>query len=58
MDMSTMSTGMIVACGLFGLLVTTFLVVWTLAGIKYLRSPTEPKAIPNAQRSVTGARAA
>jgi hypothetical protein len=38
MDMSTMSTGMILACGLFGLLVAAFLVLGSAAAIKYLQS--------------------
>jgi hypothetical protein len=38
MDMTTMSTGMMVACGLVGLVVIAFLVVGIAAGIKYLRS--------------------
>jgi hypothetical protein len=52
MDMTTMSTGAMIACILFGLLVLTFLIVGIAAAIKYLSSPREPRAISDAQRSV------
>jgi hypothetical protein len=42
MDMTTMSTGMAIACILFGLLVIAFLVLGIAAAIKYLSSPREP----------------
>lgn len=54
MDMTTMSTGMLIACSLFGLLLITFLIVGIAAGIKYLSSPREPRAISDAQRSLAG----
>lgn len=38
MDMTTMSTGMMLACGLFALLVIAFLVLGIACAIKYLRS--------------------
>jgi len=47
MDMTTMSTGMMIACVLFGILLITFLVVGIAAGIKYLRSPQEARVVPD-----------
>ena len=55
MDMTTMSTAMVVGCVLFGLLLFTFLVLGIAAAIKYLFwSSKEPKAISDAQRALAG----
>jgi uncharacterized MAPEG superfamily protein len=50
MDMTTMSTPMMLACVLLGLLLLTFLVLGIAAEIKYLWFSREPRAISETRR--------
>jgi succinate-acetate transporter protein len=57
MDITTMSTAMVIACVFFGLLLITFLVLGIAAAIKYLWSPKESRALLDTQRLLAGSKA-